>query len=101
MISQFQEQLTSLNYKVVVTPTDSPVVINMQKYHDDKIVYCLHFGKNTGITRKDFNGGYLIIRENGDFEYDFFVGGNKFAPCPSFERWSKYFPVEMLLKFVD
>ena len=110
MISQFAEQLVSLDYKVIVTetPTDSPLTSGMQPFYDDKIVYTLYAIKDTGATRRDCNGGYVLIREDGDYRFDFYVGGDKYGihkssyvPDPSFEFWSKDFPVDLLLDFLS
>ena len=113
MISQFAGQLVSLDYKVIVTetPTDSPLTSGMQPFYDDKIVYTLYAIKDTGATRRNRrvgNGGYVLIREDGHFRFDFYVGGDKYGihktsyePDPSFECWSKDFPVDLLLDFLS
>lgn len=109
MISQFAEQLVSLDYSVTVIRTATDLRLqSLQSLYKQKIVYALYTTKDTGVTRRDCNAGYVFIREDGDFTFDFFVGGSKYgihknsyASYPSFECWSKDFPVDLLLDFLS
>lgn len=99
MLNSFQQQLAALGYEV-------KRVKNQEILKSLKCVYALNVLKITGSDRCDCNGGYLLVRSDGKYQYDFFVGGCKYGMHfnnfpPSGKYWNKKFPSALALDFLS